>query len=302
MPINAGHEYFEVEKKYLSADSLEEKIYWLEELIRKAPKHKGSENLLAEFKTRLKKFKAQLEKGKKGKGGKKGIRKEGYQVLLLGKTNSGKSCLLGKLTNAKSRVSENMFTTKHPVLGTMDYEGVKAQIVDVPSVGSQEFDIGLVHTADCLLIVVDDLDDLKELKEHWERNRGDKIIVVNKIDLLNSNGRRKLDAKCRARRIKGFVLVSCFNGNGIDELKKMIFERMGVIRIYTQEPGKKPGKLPMVMKEGATVKNVAEKILKGFSRQIKETRLTGPSAKFMNQKVGLTHVLKDRDVVEFHTR
>jgi len=302
MPINAGHEYFEVEKKYLKAEGLEDKIFWLEELIRKAPKHKSSENLLAELRTRLKKFKSQLEKTKKGKGGKKGIKKEGYQVLLLGKTNSGKSCLLEKLTNARSKVSENMFTTKTPVLGTMDYVGVKAQIIDMPSIGSEVFDIGLVHTADCLLIVISDLADLKELRGYWERGRGKIIVVINKVDLLGENERRKLDAKCRATRIKDFVLVSCSNRDGIDELKKMIFERMSVIRVYTQEPGKKPGKLPMVMPEKSTVRDVAEKILKGFSRQIKETRLTGPSAKFMNQKVGLTHVLKDRDIIEFHTR
>jgi len=105
-------------------------------------------------------------------------------------------------------------------------------------------------------------------------------------------------------KIEITILIADFHAalDGIDELKKMIFERMSVIRVYTQEPGKKPGKLPMVMPEKSTVRDVAEKILKGFSRQIKETRLTGPSAKFMNQKVGLTHVLKDRDIIEFHTR
>ncbi|PIZ80854.1 hypothetical protein COY00_00380 [Candidatus Pacearchaeota archaeon CG_4_10_14_0_2_um_filter_35_33] len=77
---------------------------------------------------------------------------------------------------------------------------------------------------------------------------------------------------------------------------------MDVIRVYTKEPGKTSTKLPIVMESGATVKDVAEKILKGFSRQIKEIRLTGPSGKFANQKVGLSHKLKDKDIVEFHTR
>ena len=49
MPINAHPEYFKVEKEYLNAQTIEDKIYWLEELIRVAPKHKGSENLLAEL-------------------------------------------------------------------------------------------------------------------------------------------------------------------------------------------------------------------------------------------------------------
>jgi ribosome-interacting GTPase 1 len=83
MPINASHEYFEAEKKYLKAEGLEDKISCLKEMIRTAPKHKGSENLLAELKTRLKKFLEKLDKGKKIGKGKKGIRKEGFQVVLV---------------------------------------------------------------------------------------------------------------------------------------------------------------------------------------------------------------------------
>ena len=105
MPINADHEYITAEKKYLEAQTLEEKISCLEELIRKAPSHKSAENLRAELKTRLKKFKQKLEKGKKSGRGKKGIRKEGFQVILVGKTNSGKSLLISKITNAHPKVS-----------------------------------------------------------------------------------------------------------------------------------------------------------------------------------------------------
>ena len=58
----------------------------------------------------------------------------------------------------------------------------------------------------------------------------------------------------------------------------------------------------MVLKDGSTVRDVAEGIYKGFSLKVKETRLTGPSGKFPNQKVGLNHEVKDKDVVEFHCR
>ena len=56
------------------------------------------------------------------------------------------------------------------------------------------------------------------------------------------------------------------------------------------------------MNPNSTVKDVAEKILHGFSERVKETKITGPSSKFPNQKVGLQHQLKDLDVVEFRTR
>jgi ribosome-interacting GTPase 1 len=54
------------------------------------------------------------------------------------------------------------------------------------------------------------------------------------------------------------------------------------------------------MKIGSTVDDLAKKIF--FSGvKIKETRVTGPSSKFPNQTVGLKHILKDKDIVEFHT-
>ena len=74
------------------------------------------------------------------------------------------------------------------------------------------------------------------------------------------------------------------------------------IRIYTKEPGKNKTEKPIILKPDSTVKDVAEKILHGFSNKVKETRLTGPSSKFPNQKVGLAHKLKDLDIVEFNVR
>ena len=300
MPINAGPEYFEAEKEYLNAVSLDDRIYWIEEMIRTAPKHKGSENLLSGLKTRLKKFREKAEKSKKRSGGKKGIRKEGYQFALVGKTNSGKSLLLSRLTNAQSLVANYKFTTKEPEVGTFEYDGVKAQVVDIPSVGGENFDSNIANTADCLLIVVDRLDDLDDVLGFLERARGKRFAVVNKADLLNSEELRKLVERMKSKRING-VIVSSETEMGIDVLRQLMFREMGVVRIYTKEPGKERTKEPIVLKEGATIKDVAECILKGFSGKVKETRLTGPSGKFPNQKVGLSHRVKDLDVVEFHT-
>lgn len=301
MPINAGHEYFTAEGKYLAAQTLEEKIYWLEEMIKKAPKHKSSENFVAELKTRLKKFREKAEKASKKSGGKKGVRKEGFQFVLVGKTNSGKSMLLSKLTNASPFVSEFAFNTRTPNLGTFIYDGVRAQVVDLPSIGCEQFDIGLANTADGLLIVVENLNDLSNVEKLLQRSIGKKIIVVNKSDLLTGDELRKLEAKIKSKKINGEI-VSSLTGFGVDELKEKMFKCMDVIRVYTKEPGKKSNEEPVVLPIGSDVRDVAESIRKGFALTVKETRLTGPSGKFPNQKVGLQHVLKDRDVVEFHTR
>jgi ribosome-interacting GTPase 1 len=90
-------------------------------------------------------------------------------------------------------------------------------------------------------------------------------------------------------------------GGHFNLLKEKIFKSFNKIRVYTKEPGKKKTDRPIILKPDSTVKDVAEKILHGFSHRIKESRVTGPSGKFPNQKVGLQHKLKDLDTVEFKT-
>lgn len=67
MPINATAEYYLAEKRYLDARTKEEKIAALEEMIRQLPKHKGTENLLAQLRKRLAKLKHEGKKGPKKK-------------------------------------------------------------------------------------------------------------------------------------------------------------------------------------------------------------------------------------------
>jgi len=301
MPINAHPEYFNAEKKYLEAKTLDEKIFYLEEMISKAPKHKGSENLLKELRTRLKKLQEKEEKSKKKKTGTKGIKKEGFQFVLIGFPNTGKSSLLAKLTNARPTITEHAFSTLQPELGTFEFQGIKAQIIDQPSLGNENFDIGLANNADCLIYVIQNFEEIEKISALVPRARGKKIIVFNKSDLLEETIKRKLEATIKSRRING-LLVSTLTEENIPELKQKLFEETGLIRVYMKEPGKPPSSIPMILQTNSTVKDVAEKILKGFSSKVKETRITGPSSKFPNQKVGLSHIVKDKDVVEFHTR
>ena len=228
------------------------------------------------------------------------LARDGFQVALIGLTNSGKSVLLTKLTNARSKSSLTKFTTNSPVVGTMNFEGVKAQIVDLPSVKSKNFDYGVVNNADCLLLVVENIEDLKEATRDLKKAVGKRIVVLNKVDLLDRKELRKVEATLKSKRLN-YVLISSSAELGIENLKKKIFEEMEVIRVFTKEPGKKKAEDPVVLSKGSSVKNAAEEIYKGFSRQIKETRLTGPSGKFSNQRVGLAHKLKDMDVLEFKT-
>jgi len=302
MPINAHPEYIAAEKKYLEAKSDEEKLLALEEMIRHAPSHKGGENLRADLKARYKKQKERLEeKKKKGKKGKEGIRKEEMQAVFIGLTNSGKSSLISCLTNAKPMIGDYEFTTKMPILGTMDYENVRIQLIDLPAIESEYTDQGIINTADTLLVIINQTIDLKKILPFLERATSKKIVIVNKTDKIDEKGKRKISAYLSTKKYN-FILVSCRTKENIHELKRKIWESFDKIRIYTKQPGKPADKEPVILDSGAEVRDAAEKIFHGFSSQVKETTITGPSSKFPNQKVGLSHKLKDRDIVEFKLR
>lgn len=302
MPVNAGYEYFAAEKKYLAAHTTEEKIACLEEMIKAAPKHKSSENFVANLKQRLNKMIEKKDKAKKmGKSSKKGIRKEGFQVVIVGYTNTGKSSLLAALTNATPKIYSYPFTTKEAEVGTMQFEGIKVQIVDMPAIDDGAFDIGLAHTADAILMVIDSFDQYSKIQEILKNARGKHIVAYNKSDIKSENEIRKIEETIKSKKIPG-ILISANTLQNIVELKRKIISLMDVVRVYTKEPGKAPSHIPVVVNIGSTVKDIAECIANGFSKKIVETRISGPSSKFANQKVGLSHIVKDKDIVEFHTR
>lgn len=303
MPINAHPEYLAAEKEYLIAQTLEEKIEKLKKMISVAPSHKGAENLRAELKTRLKKLTEKQEKNKKQGKGKAGIKKEGLQAVIVGKTKSGKSSLMSILTNTSPKISEIPFTTKSPVVGMMNYFGVNVQLVEIPAIESEYYDKGLVHTSDLVIILVDKTEQIREIVEKIKDFNKKIIIAFNKIDLLDENERRKLDARLKSQKLN-FIMISSQKETqeNIKELKEKIFQSFGKLRIFTKEPGKPKSEKPIILEPNSEVRDVAEKIFKGFSKNVVETKIWGPSSKFPGQKVGLNHILKDLDVVEFKTR
>lgn len=306
MPINVNDpEYTKAEKDYFDAKTAEDRLEALGRMISHAPKHKGAENLRQQLTQRRKRLEEDIEKKrKKGKSSKEGIKKGDMQALLIGKTNSGKSSLMRTLTNTNQKISSVPFTTKEPVVGVMEYEGSPIQIVEIPAIGSENFERGLVHTTDLVIIIIEKIEDIDYIKEKLPPHNGKEIIVVNKSDLMIPEMKRKISARLQSKRYN-FVLVSSFSyskDNGIEELKRKIFNSFEVLRIFTKEPGNEKKEKPMILRPDSSVRDAAEKIFKGFSKRIVEVRIWGPSSKFGGQIVGLNHKLKDLDTVEFKTK
>jgi len=112
---NQSPQYQKAESMFLSAQTNEERVKWLEEMIKECPRHKSSEKMLANLKTRYIKLKEKIESQKKTSKGasKKGIKKEDMQAVVIGFTNSGKSSLMSVLTNESSASATRLYDPAH---------------------------------------------------------------------------------------------------------------------------------------------------------------------------------------------
>ena len=319
MPANLPPQYFDVEKKYREAKDPREKLAYLQELLAIIPKHKGTEKLQADLKTKISKLKDAMIAQKKS-GGTGGswyqVEKQGAgQIVLVGLPNSGKSSLLNTLTNARVEVALYPFTTSLPQVGMMDYEDIKIQIIDTPPLhdDAQPWLYGLYRNGDMLLIVLDAQADIFKdfesvLSALNARNiyvRGDELgdkksamVLLHKADANHSG---TIDTFMQTHKDEFRVMaVSSETGAGIEQLKKEIFVALRIIRVYTKKIGHPIEKKdPVVLKQGTTVIDAAEHIHKDFKKNLKFARLWSDS-KYQGQRVEKNHVLLDGDILEFH--
>ncbi|MHA1238659.1 MAG: GTPase [Candidatus Odinarchaeia archaeon] len=126
------------------------------------------------------------------------------------------------------------------------------------------------------------------------------FIVGNKGDLHGSVLNFKNLIKKYGKRFK-IIPVSCKLNKGFEDVTEEAFKSLKVIRIYTKEPEGEIAKKPMILPEGATVEMVAKRLHSRFLKKFKYAKIFGPSAKFDGEKVGLEHVLMDKDIVQIFT-
>jgi hypothetical protein len=325
MPTNVPPQYKEAEARFRAAETVEEKIVCLEEMLRIMPKHKGTDKLQADLKTRISKLRSQASKKAGARGASHIIAKEGAgQVALVGPPNSGKSSLVDKATHAAPKVADYPFTTLEPVPGMMPYRDVALQLIDLPPISTEHVEpwvFDLVRKADLLWIVVsseaalDGLDDIRSLLEAKRihavpvaTGHEEKLAAnVEKEALLVITGGDRPGAGEDMKALTELLeepwpvfLVSNLDGSGYDDLARTTYEALGVIRVYTKEPGKDPDmQKPFTLKRGATVEDLARSIHKDLADHLQFAKAWGTSV-FDGQRVKPDHVLDDGDVVEIH--
>jgi uncharacterized protein len=124
------------------------------------------------------------------------------------------------------------------------------------------------------------------------------VIVLNKIDLVNASFVQEIKSKILGNNNDNFIAVSADSGINIDVLKEAIYQRLGFIRVYMRPKGGETDfREPMIIKNGATVQDVCNKIHRNMAKNFRYGLVWGKSAKFAGQKVGLDHKLADEDVL-----
>jgi ribosome-interacting GTPase 1 len=325
MPTNLPPDYFTVEKQFREAESPEEKIACLEEMLAIVPKHKGTDHLRADLRRRLSKLKAAAETRKKSgrQASAYHIDREGAgQVVLTGVANVGKSALVAALTNASPEVAEYPFTTWTPTPGMMPIKDIQVQLIDAPPLSPDFLEpehMNLIRRADLVLVVVDlqgyplqELEDalfLLEEQRIMPLHRRDRYdgelrmsfvpmqVVANKCDDEDLDG--DFEVLCELVGDEWAPIpVSAKTGRHVDEFKQRIFDALGIVRVYSKPPGEEPDlSAPFVIRKGATIYELAGMIHKDFLEQLKSARVWG-SATHDGQMVGRDHVLQDGDIVE----
>jgi ribosome-interacting GTPase 1 len=128
------------------------------------------------------------------------------------------------------------------------------------------------------------------------------IIVANKLDLPGT----MVNLRRLREHVKGklpIVPMSCERKLGMQDLGKAIFESLGIIRIYTKEPGNKAhSDHPFALRKGATVNDLAKNIHKELLMNFMFAMVWAKRLPFSPKKVGLNFVLDDGDIVEIHAR
>jgi small GTP-binding protein len=268
---------------------VEEKIKAIEDEMARTQYHKGTEHHFGKLRARLSHLRKLAGQHRKG-GARFSVRKGGdATVILIGESFAGKSSIFNRLTGAHSKVADHPFTTQKIIPGIMDYKGVQIQVLDTPALELGEAEIlSFASIADLVVIVCDSSKgNLQNMMKGLERVKISRapLVVINKCDVEWGGG----------------FCVSALTGEGIDGLKEEVYRRLRLLRVYLKpKRGEADRNRPLVVKEGASVKDVWEKLrLKG---EMEYALVWGSSAKFPGQKVGADHILKDGDVLTIAMR
>ncbi len=329
MPANLTQQYLKAEQEYRQASTPEEELACLQAMLREIPKHKGTDHLQAQLKSKIAKAKKEMQAekkaGKKGRGVR--IPRQGAgTAVIIGGPNAGKSQLLATLTRATPEIAPYPFTTHQPLPGMMPWQDVMVQLIDTPPITAdylESYMYGLVRSAELVLLLVDlgadsgieQCQDVVDRMAQTKTRLGAKtylseddvglsytrtILAPNKIDLAGASERLELLHELCRLEYEEYV-ISAKTGAGLEPLRDAIYAAMDVLRVYTKLPNaKEPDRdRPFTVRRGSCLLDLAGQVHKDYLEGLKFARVWGSAVHDATVVKG-DYVLHDQDVVELH--
>jgi ribosome-interacting GTPase 1 len=103
--------------------------------------------------------------------------------------------------------------------------------------------------------------------------------------------------------MQNFIAISADRKINIDYLKRSIYDKLAFIRIFLKPRGDNIDyEEPLIMNQNCTIRDVCIKIHRNFVKDFKYAHVWGKSVKFSSQKVGLDHILEDKDILRIILR
>jgi ribosome-interacting GTPase 1 len=146
------------------------------------------------------------------------------------------------------------------------------------------------------------LEDIEDALLRTQRMYKPCLILANKSDLEGDPGKLASLDKIVGGMIP-VLKVSALSREGLDPIGPKLLQILGMIRVYTKEPNERePSGEPFIMKAGSSVADLARQIHSSLLENYKYARVWGPSSKYPGERVGPSHILLDRDIVEIRAK
>ncbi len=98
-------------------------------------------------------------------------------------------------------------------------------------------------------------------------------------------------------------MLSCESDLNLDSLVSSIWHYLGLIRVYTKRRGEYPDfDGGLILKRGSSVEDVCKSIHRSLVDEFKFALIWGTSSKHNAQRVGISHVCEDEDVIQIIKR
>ncbi|CAG8453509.1 11802_t:CDS:10 [Ambispora gerdemannii] len=314
-----------------------EKIQEIEKEISRTQKNKATEYHLGLLKAKLARYRVQLLEPTKGgvKGEGFDVMKSGdARVALIGFPSVGKSTLLNKLTKTHSEAGAYEFTTLTCIPGKIEYNGANIQLLDLPGIiegasqgkGRGRQVIAVAKTADVVLMMLDATKSYqqralleRELEAvgirlnrqkpnvYFKVKTGGGIGFNSTVRLTHVNAQmcyNKIDSITleeldRLAREPNTIVISCELDLNLDYLVEEVWRHLNLLRVYTKKRGEYPDfEGGLIVRNGSTVEHVCHSIHRSLAEEFRYALIWGTSTKHNPQRVGLSHVVENEDVIQ----